>query len=262
MSDEQDFSYQTESEPIEPEVIESEPVETEPADSPPQEEPKGIKVKYNKEEQFVPETDIPSYVQKGLNYDKVQQQLEQTKQQAAYLDKLATMSGYPDTQEFLKAVEQAEQQRQVEEAANKMGIDPNTYQQYFQPVNQRLQSYEQELQQLRMQETTRQIENTVSQLEQKYPDFQKYANDAFNMAITRGYDLEHAYKLASYEDKLNNLSKQTEQQVLAQVTGRTGKQVLPSTDKPNNTKFDPSSMDLKDIEAISKRVQRGETIRF
>jgi predicted RNase H-like nuclease (RuvC/YqgF family) len=172
------------------------------------------------------------------------------------------MSGYSNTQEFLQAVEQAEQQRQVEQEASRMGIDPNTYQQYFQPVNQRLQSYEQELQHLRMQETTRQIESQVAQLERKYPDFSKYANDAFNMAITRGYDLEHAYRLASYEDKMNNLSKQTEQQVLAQVTGRSGKQVLPSTDKPNDTKFDPSSMSLNDIEAISKRVARGERITF
>lgn len=265
LDEQEDFSYQTESEPIEPEVsepVDTEPTESEPVDSPPEEEPKGIRVKYNKEEMFVPETELPTYVQKGLNYDKVQQQLEQTKQQAAYLDKLASMSGYSDTQEFLKAVEQAEQQRHMEQEAQKMGVDPNTYQQYFQPVNQRLQAYESELQTLRNQEMTRQIEAKVSQLEQKYPDFNQYANDAFNMAISRGYDLEHAYILASHEAKLSQVSKQKEQEVLARVNGRNEKQVLSSKDKPNDTKFDPSSMSLKDVEELSQRVARGERITF
>lgn len=264
MEDIQDFGNQTETETIETnETVDADSTETQVETDTIPEEPKGIKVKYMKEETFVPDTDIPTYVQKGLNHDRLQQQLEQTKQQAAYLDRLATMSGYGNTQEFLQAVEQAEQQRQIEQEATRMGVDPSTYQQYFQPVNQRLQAYEQELQSLRQNESVRQIENEINGLKQKYPDFDNYIMPASELVLTgQVRNLEMAYQLASYQDKLSNLSKQTEQQVLAQVTGRNGKQVLPSTDKPSNNKFDPTSMSLKDVEEISKRVARGERITF
>lgn len=261
MDDEQDYGYQTESEPIETEVTESEPVETETVDSPPQEEPKGIKVKYNKEEQFVPETDIPSYVQKGLNYDKVQQQLEQTKQQAAYLDRLAKMSGYDDTPTFLKAVEEAEQQRQIQEEAQRYQLDPETYTKLVQPIKQENQQTKQQLEQMQNDLFSFQIEREVNRLKSQFPDFEQHQDEVFKLAQDLNLPpnrLDYAYKLATYD----KIGQQKEQQVLAQVTGRTGKQIVPSADKPSNNKFNPGDMSLKDIDEMSKRVQRGETIRF
>lgn len=253
MEEFEDFGNQTE----QVEDVQETPIDTpETVEAPPQEEPKGIKVKYNKEEMFVPETELPTYVQKGLNYDKVQQQLEETRQQAAYLDRLASMSGYGNTQEFLQAVEQAEQQRQIQEQSQRMGIDEQTYQQYFQPVNQRLQAYESEIQQLRTERLTAQIERQVNDLESKYPDFKNYANDAFNLAATRGYDLEHAYILASHQDRVRQAEQQTIknlQQNAATTPGALGESAEPP-------KLSVSNMSKDQFADMVRRVKNGESI--
>lgn len=194
---------------------------------------------------------------------QLEKEYEPYKQQTSYLDKLAQMSGYTNTQEFLQAVEQAEQQRKIQEEAQRMGVDESTYQQYFQPVNDRLQSYERELETLRTERAQREIENTVQQLRGKYEDFDVYADQSFNMVLTGEVrDLERAYRLASMDDKYASMSKQKEQEVLARVAGRDGRQILPSTDKPGQVKFDPSSMSFDEIQELSRRARSGERITF
>jgi hypothetical protein len=194
---------------------------------------------------------------------QIEQEYTPYKQQASAIEKLSQMSGYTNTQEFLQAVEQAEQQRRIQEEAQRMGVDESTYQQYFQPVNERLQNYERELETLRTERAQREIENTVQQLRSKYDDFDTYADQAFNMVLSGEVrDLERAYRLSSMDDKFNNLSKQKEQEVLARVSGRDGRQVLPSTDKPGQVKVDPSSMSFEEIQELSRRARSGERITF
>lgn len=101
----------------------------------PTEEQKGITVKYMKEERFIPETDIPTYVQKGLNYDRVQEKLDQAQRQAQYLERIAQLSGYQSVDEFVQAVEQAEEQRRIQEEAARLGINEDAYREYVAPVN-------------------------------------------------------------------------------------------------------------------------------
>lgn len=246
-------------EPVEPTEPIEEPIEqTEPSE--PQEEYDIIK--YNKEEVKIPVSERQTYLQKGYNYDKVTQQLEQTRQQAAYLERMARMSGYDNIEDFTRAIEAAEEQQRIQQASQKMGIDENTYRQYFQPVDQRLRQYEGELEGLRLERAKNQVERQINELNQRYPDFSQYQGPIFQLALDRGLDLETAYKVASYEDKINNIGRETEQKVLAQVTGRDSKQVLPSGDRPSNNKMDPANMSLKDIEEISRRVRAGERITF
>lgn len=111
-------------------------------------------------------------------------------------------------------------------------------------------------------EFRRQIEAEHAQLRQKYPDFEKYEEKVFDLAITHGYSLEDAYKLASWEDRINTVKQQTEQEVLSRVTGRGEKQVIPSNDKPNTQTLNPAELSFKEIEEISQRVRRGERISF
>lgn len=253
------FNEEDSIEPVETaEQIDESTTPTEPSE--PQEEFDVIK--YNKEEVKIPVSERQTYLQKGYNYDKVSQQLEQAKQQTAYLERMARLSGYNNVEDFTAAIEQAEEQQRILQASQQMGIDENTYRQYFQPVDQRLRAYESELESLRLDRAKRDVESRLQELTQKYGDFDKYQNQVFELALSRGYDLEDAYRLASYEDKLSSIGQQKEQEVLARVTGRDQKQVLPSNDKPSNVNFDPANMSLKDIEEISKRVQRGERISF
>jgi hypothetical protein len=218
-------------------------------------------IKYNKEEIKIPVADRQTYLQKGYNYDKVKTELDTVKQQTEYLNRLATMSGYNSTEDFIAAVEEAEQLQQMQEEAQRMGVDEDTYREYFQPVNNEVSQLRNQLETLQRQEVSRQVEAEVNSLKEKYADFDQYERDVFELAM-QGYKLEDAYKLVSYEDKLNSIGQQKEQEVLAKITGRDQKQVLSSTDQPHNTQFDPDNMSLEDIQKLSERVQRGERITF
>lgn len=221
-----------------------------------------IEVKYNKELMKIRRDEAPTYIQKGLNYDKVKQKAEELEKQVSYLDRLAKLSGYQSTEEFLQAVEQAEEQRRIQQEAQRLGIDEETYRQHFEPVNSELSRLRQELEELRRQETVRQVEAELQQLKQKYDDFEKYEDTIFQLAIEKGYSLEDAYKIATYEDRIQHIAKQKEQEVLAKITGRDEKQVLASSDKPAITKLNPADMSFEQIEELSRRARMGERITF
>jgi hypothetical protein len=248
----------------EPTQMDETPVnETDEPSSPPQEEEGDyFEVKYNKEILKIPREEAPTYIQKGLNYDKIKQRAEELEKTASYLDKLAQLSGYQSTEEFIRAVEQAEEQRRIEEEARKFGIDPEVYRQHFELVNAELQQLRAKLNQLEQERAIKEVEREVNELRSKYEDFEKYEEKVFELAIQKGYALEDAYKLVAYEDHISKVMKQTEQEVLAKVRGRDQKQVLPSNDRPNHAKLDPANMTFEQIEELSRRARMGERITF
>jgi hypothetical protein len=244
-------------EPIEPQ----EPTEPIEQDSPPQEE--FDLIKYNKEEVQIPASKRQEYLQKGYYYEqKAQAELEALKQQTSYLDKIAQLTGYQTQDELFQAIQEMEEQQRIQQESQKLGMDPDSYRQYIAPVNQKMQEMENQLKEFQRKETQRQVEAEVNDLRSRYDDFDAHEEDVFNLAINKGYSLEDAYKIITYELKLNQVAQQKEQEVLAKVTGRDQKQVLSSNDQPHNAQFDPASMSLAEIEALSQRVKQGERITF
>ena len=215
-------------------------------------------IRYNKEEVRIPVTERQMYLQKGYNYDKVQQQLEQTKQQAAYIERIARMQGFDNPQDFIQAFEQMEQERRIQEEASKIGLDTEVFKEYLEPMRQELDTLKQEREQLQQAEAQRRMDAEIQRLKGEYPDFEAVQDKVFDIAIQKGYDLEDAYILATYADK----AKQIEQQTLAKVANRDQKQVLSSMDKPGNMQFDPNNLTSAQLKEISERVQRGERITF
>lgn len=252
----------SEGEPETPEVTEEVVPEELEASQPEEAQEEYDEIVYNKEPVKIPVSERQTYLQKGYNYDKVKSELEETKQQAQYLDRVAKFYGFDSHDEFIKSFEEAEQNKRIEAEAAKLGVPEEVIREHLQPLNQKLQSYESELKQLKEKEFQRQIEADISSLKSKYDDFEQYQEKVFAKAIEKGYSLEDAYILVSHQDKLERLGKETEQQVLARITGRDEKQVLSSNDKAGNITFDPENMSLEDIEKISERVQRGEKITF
>lgn len=248
-----------------PEQLESTDIET--PETPENNEPATTQddyftVKYNKEEKKISRDEAPTYIQKGLNYDKVKERADQLEQTASYLDRVAKFSGYQTVDEFIQAVEQAEKAEQADREAKRLGIDANQYQEFIAPVNDELSTVKKQLEDMQRERQMQQIDREVNELRSKYQDFSTYEERVFNTAIEKGYSLEDSYKLVTYEDRINQVARQKEQEVLAQVTGRDGKQVLASNDQPGNTNFDPENMSLTDIEKLSERVKRGERITF
>jgi hypothetical protein len=221
-------------------------------------------IKYNKEEIKIPVSERQTYLQKGYNYDKVQTQLEETKAQAAHLEYLAELNGYADVKEYIQAISEHKSQQQIRAEAAKMGVDENV----FMKFNERLKPMETELEQLRSereqfqkQEQSRQVKAELDRVIAANPDFDQYFPQ-IEQLFNKGYSIEDAYRLASYEDKITKIGTEKEQEVLARVTGRDQKQVLSSNDKPNNLAFSPANMSTADIMDISRRVQAGEKIKF
>lgn len=231
-------------------------------------------IKYNKEEVKIPVAERQNYLQKGYNYDKVQQRATELESQVKYLEKRARQEGFADVDSYLKAIDEYEQQQQIERESARMGVDPETYAQYFAPVNQQLSELQQKVQTYEQQLTSQQQQEQAvkqwSSLYDAHPNLVE-SSSAFNEGkapdwytpqmqelVGRGYDPLHAYEL-THKD---TLIRQKEQEVLARVTGRDEKQVLPSTDSPNNLQFDPNNMSFDEIQKISERVRRGERITF
>lgn len=178
------------------------------------------------------------------------------------LELFRTYTGFPSIEEMRQAIQQAQQQQLIQQEAERLGMNPDAYQQYIAPVNNELSTVKQQLEELQRERQIQQIDQEVNSLRSKYEDFNQYEEQVFNTAIEKGYSLEDAYKLVTYEDRIQNVARQKEQEVLAQVTGRDGKQVLASKDQPSNTNFDPANMSLKEINDLSERVKRGERITF
>lgn len=201
----------------EQEMVTTEETTIEGQDSPPQEEPRGIKVKYNKEERFVPEDEVPNWVQKGLNYDKVSEKAQQAERYQQMLDRTAKFYGFTNHDDYIAALEQAEQDRQIEEQARNLGVDEEVIRNHLQPLNQKLTEYEQKLAVIEEQERVREITAQMQDLASRYPDFDKYKDKVFDLAGGHGYSLEHAYMIASYEDRQSAAANQARQETIRSI---------------------------------------------
>lgn len=237
--------------------------------------PEGFTVKYNKEDRFVAKDEAPTWIQKGLNYDKVHERAQQLEGQTKYLERQARISGYDSVDEYMTALDEYERNQQMEQEARRMGLDPELYAQHLHPVKQQLSEVERKLQSYeRQQSESEQQARTSAQwgdLYSAYPALSE-SSQAFNEGrapewfnaqmqelVGMGYQPVHAYELAHKE----TLFRQKEQEVLANVTGRGAKQILSSVDKPNNNQFNPADMSFEQIMDLSRRVrQNGERITF
>lgn len=241
------------------ETVETTPVESTPTEAQPTEYDV---IKYNKEEVQIPVEERQKYLQQGYFYEtKVKTELETLKQQNAYLDKMAQLSGYTNRDEFIAAVEESERQRQIEAEAEKLGVTPEHYKEFLQPVNSELQTVKTELEQLRQQEATRQIESQVMTLASKYSDFEQHKDQVFSLAIEKGYDLEDAYKLATYESKLQAIRTQTEQEALQKLqSNQSSSPGALSEGTEHVTSYSQLSKEAK--AELRERVKRGEQINL
>jgi hypothetical protein len=231
----------------------SDPVTTQEA---PTEPPKGFTVKYNKEERFVSEDEAPTWIQKGLNYDKVAERAALAEQYQQHLERTAKYHGFESVDEYVSELSRVEQERIIAEEAKKYGVPEDFIRQELAPLKGELETLRQERTKLEQERNAVRVRDEVTQLKAKYPDFEQREQEVFQFALENGYKLEDAYRLVTYEDRI----KQAQQETIAKVTGRDQKQILPSNDQPNNIQYDPNNMSTDEILKLSERVQRGERI--
>lgn len=223
-----------------------------------QDPPKGLTVKYNKEEKFIPEEELPTWVQKGLNYEKVQERAKEADTLSQHLDRLVKYYGFDSRETLIKELEAAEQQRQIEAEAQRLGVDPSVIKEYVQPLNQKLSQYEQELESIRRQEAVRAIESEVQTLRGKYDDFGKYESQVFELAMNKGYSLEDAYVIASYPDKIQNTKLQAEQEAIQKLNQNAVTSTGPLGKDGPEEQYGYMSMTPSERKAYREKVKRGQ----
>ncbi|WP_342440015.1 hypothetical protein NSS79_15415 [Paenibacillus sp. FSL L8-0436] len=206
-----------------PEEVITEPTNTavaSPATTQETQAPQGIPVKYNKEDRVIPYEEAPTWIQKGMNYDKLQERSTQLEAQAKNLERVAKAYGFHDVDSYMTALDQYERQQEIEQEARRLGVEPDVvarFREELNPLKEKLTEYETQMQTVREQEATLRIEQELIGLRSRYPDFDQYKDRAFELAIESGYKLEDAYKLASYEDKMANTAKQTEAETIRKL---------------------------------------------
>ncbi|WNS74239.1 hypothetical protein RRV45_15115 [Bacillus sp. DTU_2020_1000418_1_SI_GHA_SEK_038] len=181
-------------------------------------------IKYNKEEVRIPVSERQSYLQKGYNYDKVQQKANDYEQ---HLQKVAQLTGYSSIDELVQASQQFEEQQRIQQEAQRLGMDEEAYRQYIAPVNQELTSVKQQLEEMRRESIHKQIDAELNELK-KDENFSKYEKETFEMATKYNMTLTEAYEFASLrglKEQIPSIQQQAEQKVVDQIKARQGKHV-------------------------------------
>ncbi|MNW56202.1 hypothetical protein D3C74_339090 [compost metagenome] len=168
----------------------------------------------------MPEDEVPNWVQKGLNYDKVSEKAQQAERYQQNLDRIAKFYGYPDHDSYMKALEQAEMDKRIQEEAENLGVDEDVIRNHLQPLNQKLTEYETKLRTIEEQEALRKVEAEISAMENdttRFPDFGKHKQAVLQTAYERGYSLEDAYKIVTYDSRVQAAALQAQQEAVRKL---------------------------------------------
>ncbi|MEK5065897.1 hypothetical protein [Cytobacillus sp. FSL R5-0596] len=224
----EDMSYQTHEEAT-PEVNETPDTAVESTQETTQETPDTtqdnfFEVKYNKENKRISYDEAPTYIQKGLNYEKVQQKATDYEQ---HLQRVAQITGYQSIDELIQAAQQAEQEQKVKTEAQRLGMDEESYKQYIAPVNDELSTVKQQLEDMKAESLRKEIESELATL-QKNENFAELEPQMWDLASKYGMPLTEAFEIASLrglKEQIPSIQQQAEQKVVDQIKARQGKHV-------------------------------------
>ncbi|MGZ0043403.1 hypothetical protein [Paenibacillus ottowii] len=259
-------------------------------EQPEDEEPKGITVKYNGQDVFIPEDEVVTHARKGLNYDKIE---NRSKQYESALDRLARHQGFKDHAALLENLDRIEQEAaqqklndfeqlktSLREDAENAGIDPDLLDRYLdnhpllQQAQETVQRSQQE-QEYRKQEELQQKQLAGWQmLFDKYPDLAEQVDAETGTAawmtpdmharLERGYDPIDAYELVHRDALTAQTRKQAEQAVIkaqrlnrrAQVETNPGGSLEPQAPEELTAAFSLFGIDPKNAQKYAKNFNK------
>lgn len=260
--------------------------EVDPEEPPAAADKRTIKVKYNGEDKEIGEDEAPTLIQKGMNYDKVQQKL--TEQQQA-MDEVAQLQGFKDHADLIANLPKLREQQQQKEQddyqalrddlraqAEDAGLDPDRVEAWLDnhPLMKEAVRDKQVREAEQLQRTQEEIkQQTTSKwqlLYQKYPhlleDGQAFSReerpnfftDEMKSRYERGYDPIDAFELAHQGTLATQTKKAAEQSLIKQQQlGFRGQVNSQTATPPDEASLLPVQMSLAEEFGVSvKGVQR------
>lgn len=136
------------------------------------------------------------------------------------LDRIARFNGFNSHDEYMRALDQAEKDRAIQDIANRYGVDEEFIRSEFDPIKQELESAKSELQKLKEADAVRQVEAQISAMENdttNFPEFGKHKQAVIKAAYERGYSLEDAYKIVTYDSRVQAAALQAQQEAVRKL---------------------------------------------
>ncbi len=169
--------------------------------------------------------------------------------------------GFGTVQEYQQALDQAEQERRIAEQASSLGVDEEVIRNHLQPLNEKVSTYEKELTELKHAESLRQVEFKINAMEQdavNFPDFAKHKDSIIGIAAERGYTLEDAYKIFTFDDRINSVKAQAEQEAIRKLQQNADSSPgALGADAPEQA-GDYTAMSASERKAFRERVKAGQ----
>jgi hypothetical protein len=148
---------------------------------------------------------------------KYADQVKQGESHQQNLERIAKHYGFETHSDYMTALDKFEQEKQIADEAAKLGVDESIIRDHLEPMKKQIAQFEQEKEALKQERLQVQINADIADLKTRYPDFEKHQDKVFELAIEKGYKLEDAYKLATYEDKISSIAQQTEAETLRKI---------------------------------------------
>jgi hypothetical protein len=176
-------------------------------------------VKYNKEEKQLTLEEMTKYAQMGMNYDKVQGQLQELQNDPGrtFLQDLAKNNGFDNVNDFINDFKAAQEQSRIdeliqqnipEEYAKKM-IEMEKFQQQFEQQQQQKEQEQREIEEFKgLNEVFREFNDRDFN-----PDTDRIPDEVFQVAQENGVPLKFAYEsfMAKQLKQQQQIYKQNEQ---------------------------------------------------
>jgi len=176
--------------------------------------PQTIKVKYNKKEMELPYDEAVTYVQKGMNYDKVNEELQSLKNDEAlkFLDSVAFEYGVSRT-EVAKKWKDELTANKVSEYAEKNSIPEEIAKELLEAKQER-EHFKQQYQSIEQQKKAQElIDNQIKDFREAYPDVKDadIPDGVLENCKENGIPLKIAYKAYLADTQIERIKALEEQ---------------------------------------------------
>lgn len=183
------------------------------------------------------------------------------KTRSTEIERIAKQAGFSNAEEYIQALDADVRQRAAADAAQRLGVDEETYQTHFQPVHEELQTTKDRLQQLEQADLQRKVLADYERLKgnpDQYPDFVTLQDQVFDLAEKRLMPLEDAYKLVSFDSRVAKAKADGQAAAVKAIqdnanssTGAVG------GDAPSQV-FDFTKLSREEREVYYEKAKRGE----